>query len=173
MGQRVERALEGRHRLPVGGAFEGSRPSPVEMDDGLVPDLALGVVKTEREVVRLQPPFMEGRERLRYTAVKYLMAGNEDAAIRHLAHPIVSEVQTLAHAVQHAPADQLLHSPRRLLLAKPGDALEQSELELAPDDGGLRHQLTAPLVEASSWRLMMSRTRSGSGSPSSPGESTS
>jgi len=44
MRQRDERALEARNRLSVGRAFEGSCPSPAEMDDGLVPDLALGVV---------------------------------------------------------------------------------------------------------------------------------
>ena len=54
MRQDGERLLEARNCFPIGGAFDGSCPGAAEMDDGLVPDFALDVMKTEGEVVRLQ-----------------------------------------------------------------------------------------------------------------------
>jgi hypothetical protein len=54
MNQSRECLLEARNRFPIGGTFNGSRPGPAEMDDGLVPDFALEVMKTTGEVVRVQ-----------------------------------------------------------------------------------------------------------------------
>ena len=90
---------------------------------------------------------MECREGLGHPAMQHLAARGEDLAVGHFAHPVVREVEMLAHAVQHAPADQLLHAPRDRLLAEPGHAVQETELELAPHHGGQRHQVAAPLVE--------------------------
>ena len=56
MSQRGERALEAGHRVSLGEPFERSGPGPAEMEDGLVPDLALEVMQTECEVVRTEFP---------------------------------------------------------------------------------------------------------------------
>jgi hypothetical protein len=72
------------------------------VDDGLLPDLALGVVESECQVIRLHVPFVKCRKCLSHAAVKHLAARGEDPAIRHLPHTVVGDVQALAHAVQHA-----------------------------------------------------------------------
>ena len=147
MRQRGEGALEARHRFPIGGAFDGSGPGPAEVDHGVIPDLTLGVVQTEREMMRFQTPCVECGERLSYAAVKDLAAWPEDLAVRHLAHAVVREIKVLAHGVQHAPADQFLHSPSGLVLLQSRDVRQQGELELTTHHGGQGRQLAAPLVE--------------------------
>lgn len=143
MCQRGEGALEALHRFPIGGAFKGSGPGPAEVDHGVIPDLALGVVQTERQMMRLQTPCVECGERLSHAAVKDLAAWPEDLAVRYLAHPVVREIKAFAHGVQHAAADQFLHSPSSLVLLQSRDVQQQSELELATHHGG-RHVARLP-----------------------------
>src|SRR5262245_56204305 len=148
MRQRGQGALEARQRFSVGRAGSSSGPGPAEMDGGLVPDLALSVMPTEGEMMRFQVVGVKRGQGLRYPAVEHLAAGREDPAIRRLPHPVVGEVKLLAYALQQATAGQLLDRQRHFLVAEPGEVLEQSELELAPHDGGLGQQLAARLAES-------------------------
>jgi hypothetical protein len=148
MSQRGQYALEAGKRFPHGRAGDSSGPGPSEMDDGLVPDLALRVMPTEREMMRLQVLRVECHQRLRHTAVEHLAAGREDPVVRHLTHPIVREVKALAHAVQQATAGHFLDGPRHLLLAQPGEVLEQSELELRHGDTRSRR----PKSDSAIWK---------------------
>ena len=70
MRQSGKRALEAGHRLPIGRTLERSCSGPVEVHDRFVPDLALEVVKTESQVVRVKIPGVECVEGLGDTAMK-------------------------------------------------------------------------------------------------------
>ena len=146
--QRGQCPLEAGHRLALGVPLERSGSRAPKMEDGPVPGLPLEEVPTEGEVVRLRIVGVQCRESLCHPTVKRLAARCQDLAIGHLAHPVVREVETLAHGVEQAPADQPLHLPRHRLLAAPGRLVQEGKFGLAPHHGGQRDQLAALFVQA-------------------------
>src|SRR4029453_8651596 len=86
---------------------------------------------------------VEGLQRLRDTAVEQPPTRKEKLTVHDLADPVVRELEVLAATVQDSMANQLLHAQRGLGFADVRRALEQREVERAPDHGRDGHQLAA------------------------------
>ena len=145
---RLQRLLEARHGVAIGGQPHGPGPGLAEADQRLLPHLARAVVPGQRRVVPLGIGGVEILEGLRHQDVQPFPPRMDELVVHDLANPLVGEVELLAEALQHAPAHQLLHSLGGVPFVEPGRPLEERELELAADDGGHRCEVPASVAQA-------------------------
>ena len=87
-------------------------------------------------------------ERLRHPDVQPLPSRMQQLVVHDLANPLVGEVELFAEAVQHAAAHQLFDALGGVPFVEPRRALEEREIEFAPDDGRHRREMSAAVAQA-------------------------
>ena len=105
-----------------------------------LPGLAIAVVSAEGERVRGEVARMKALDRLPDPAVQALAHGGQEPVERHLADPVVGELQLLPHALQDAVADQLLDALGGLALGGVRGAAEERQVEPPADHRGHRDE---------------------------------
>jgi hypothetical protein len=143
--QRVERLLEAGRRLAVGRAGERLRARPGERGGRAVPHAARVIVRADHRGVRVG---VDRLERLGRAPVQEPAAGREQRALGDLADALVGELQPLVDDPQDAAPHQLLDALGGLRLVEAGRALQEHELDAAPDDRGHREELPPALAQA-------------------------
>ena len=87
-------------------------------------------------------------DRARDGAMQQRAPGRQHPAVDDLADAIVSEVEAVAHVVEHLAAHELLDGLGRVRLGGAGGVPEEPERERPADHGGHRGELAAPRAEA-------------------------
>src|SRR5438034_4541620 len=145
--ERLGRLLEADDGLAEGRTLRGRGSSLAKARRRPLPRLALAVVTTEGEGMRLEVARIHGLDGFGHTAVEKPAAGRQQSGVCDLADAVVGEVEALAHAVQHAAAHEFLRPLGRLRLAEIDRALEEGKVEFPPDHRRHRHQGPGPLRE--------------------------
>src|SRR5262245_22271568 len=91
---------------------------------------------------------VEVLDRLGDLAVQAPAAPRWELAVGELADPIVGEVKTVSCRSQEMPSNEFFHALRRRVLPEAGGAVQEVELELAPDHRGHAQQRAAPLRQS-------------------------
>src|SRR5919201_3633633 len=86
-------------------------------------------------------------ERLRRGLVQSLAIGREESGVGDLANLFVREIEALADDVQDPTTDELFDALCGVPGAQLGSALEQGEVELAPDHAADADEPPATLAE--------------------------
>jgi len=133
--------LEGVERLLETGGGIGPReagPGRVarlrQVAGCLVPDLRDPVVGAQGQRIGGARAHLQRLQPLGDPPVQDESMRGEEACMRHLADPVVRELESVARRMKNAVAHQLLQRVRRLQLGQVGRSLQQREVALAPDD---------------------------------------